>query len=907
MKTITVPAFLAALILFLPATADAASIGASFLGDSGTSYDTSNFEPWTLWPTNAAGVVVQTNWNNIYCYNWGNLPTPPANAVATSGPLLDDAGNFTAVQLIFSANDAWNSDGTDLDTPNDDLMKGILKEGYAVGATMTLIFTNLAAGAYDVYVYGAVNSGPAELYVSVGGTTNYWTEPAAFEDVPDGGAGFIQAASTDPNNPAAGNYVLFTGVTAVSGTITITATYDDQSGGGSGELGIAGLQLVTSGSFTPNTIPVAIVGQPGPELAAPGSTATFLVWATGPFASYQWFKNGALIFGATSSGYTTPPVSLSDNGEKYKVTVNNNVNSVTSDEAVLTVTNDPGTRVASIGANFLGSASVPTEVLQWQLAPTDSAGVVPQDDWNNINFGGGNLGNTNGNLPASGFVGISEPLLGSAGGLTAVQIQVNCDDAWNADGPTNTPNDKLMKGVFKQDSGSMTLTFTNLVPAFYDVYVYGDVDTGPENLAASVGTTTNYWTEPGAYDDGTGFILAASSDPNNPAAGNYVVFTGVTPASGTITVTATVISGPTGLGIAGVQIFSSAAFPTNTIPVFITAPPQNVVVAVGDSNVVMSVAVTGPVLGMQWYKNGAAISGATNLAYNLPPITAGDNGARFYAVLSNNVNMVQSAPGVVTVSKAVQVPGIDEKLWYGATKAEVEAGTYDTTPPDIHVVLSSFSTDNQGAYGATWAERVSCLFKPPVTTNYVFFITSDDDSDLLLSTNSSPANEVMIAQEADWSGPLTWVSNDGGTNYSELTQKRSDQFVDPVTGITPYPNGAPLTAGSSYYLEAIHEQLGGGANLDVTFKFFGESDPQDGDPTRITTSTLAPYAVVVQAVVGITVSGTNAIISWSPPGGTLQTTSRLLPAGAAWSNVGTANPTVLPIGAGPGWFRVQQF
>ena len=53
------------------------------------------------------------------------------------------------------------------------------------------------------------------------------------------------------------------------------------------------------------------------------------------------------------------------------------------------------------------------------------------------------------------------------------------------------------------------------------------------------------------------------SDPINSGNGNYVRFTGVTPTSGAITVTANYIRGSDGLGIAGLQLVSSAAFPTN--------------------------------------------------------------------------------------------------------------------------------------------------------------------------------------------------------------------------------------------------------------------------------------------------------------------------------------------------------
>ncbi|HEY5910571.1 MAG TPA: immunoglobulin domain-containing protein [Verrucomicrobiae bacterium] len=523
-----------------------ASIGANFLGSAGTPTDVLQ---WQLAPADLAGVVPRGNWNNVNFGDgdWGNFG---GVKVGVSGSLLDSAGQLSSAQIQVQCNDAWNADGA-ADTPNGKLMKGILKQA-GVGSAMTLVVSNLTVGPafFDVYVYGNVNGGPVDLDVSIGDKTFYWTEPAAFDEA----TGFAEAASTDPNARASGNYVKFAGVGVASGsgTITIKATYQ----GGSDGLGIAGLQVFSSAAFPRNTSPVGIGAQPRPTVAAPGNSATFLVWATGPSPRFQWLKDSSPIAGATSSSYTTPPVALSDSGAKYQVIVSNEVSSVASDLVVLSVTNDPGTRVASIGANFLGSTGTPTDVLQWQLAPADSAGVVAQTNWNNINFGGGDWGNFGGL-----HVGLSGGLADSAGELTAIQVEVHCNDAWNADGPADTPNARLMKGVYKQSGGSMTILFTNLAPAFYDVYVYGDVDTGPEDLDVSIGATTYYWTEPGAYDPATGFILSASTDPNARAAGNYVRFTGVTPASSTITVTATVVSGPTGLGIAGVQLVPSGAFP----------------------------------------------------------------------------------------------------------------------------------------------------------------------------------------------------------------------------------------------------------------------------------------------------------------------------------------------------------
>src|SRR4029077_1489090 len=53
--------------------------------------------------------------------------------------------------------------------------------------------------------------------------------------------------------------------------------------------------------------------------------------------SYQWRKNGAAISGATSSLYTTPPTTASDNRALFTVVVANSAGSTTSNTATLNV------------------------------------------------------------------------------------------------------------------------------------------------------------------------------------------------------------------------------------------------------------------------------------------------------------------------------------------------------------------------------------------------------------------------------------------------------------------------------------------------------------------------------------------------------------------------------------------
>src|SRR5260370_2259892 len=70
-------------------------------------------------------------------------------------------------------------------------------------------------------------------------------------------------------------------------------------------------------NFTGNAAPVApsITTQPASQSVTAGQTASFSVAAMGTTPlNYQWQKNSVAISGATSSSYTTPATTSSDNG-----------------------------------------------------------------------------------------------------------------------------------------------------------------------------------------------------------------------------------------------------------------------------------------------------------------------------------------------------------------------------------------------------------------------------------------------------------------------------------------------------------------------------------------------------------------------------------------------------------------
>ncbi len=221
-------------------------------------------------------------------------------------------------------------------------------------------------------------------------------------------------------------------------------------------------------------------------------------------------------------------------------------------------------------------------------------------------------------------------------------------------------------------------------------------------------------------------------------------------------------------------------------------------------------------------------------------------------------------------------PGfLKQEFYSGATRANLEDAGF-TTPPTFVNYLSAFETPS--GQGDNYAERVSGYFIAPVTTNYVFYLCSDDDADLWLSTDTSPVNKQLIATETVWSNPRQWVSSSGG---SVLASKRSDQF----TGTTwPGGNTISLTAGTVYYLEGDHHQGNGGDNFAATFKFAGAPDPANGDAPRLSGNVLGTYAY-----------DNTFIAVTSPPGDTV-----VVQGGTATFTVGAASGYVGGGSGGPG-------
>jgi hypothetical protein len=113
--------------------------------------------------------------------------------------------------------------------------------------------------------------------------------------------------------------------------------------------------------------------------------------------------------------------------------------------------------------------------------------------------------------------------------------------------------------------------------------------------------------------------------------------------------------------------------------------------------------------------------------------------------------------------------------------------------PAAREILPAFAMS--GHAGTRYVDRFRALLIPPVTGEYVFWIASDDSSELWLSADADPAHAQKIASAERWTEIDEW---------SRLPTQRSGPIV--------------LTALRPYYIEAIREQNLGAAHLSVAWQ-----------------------------------------------------------------------------------------
>ncbi|MCI0535519.1 MAG: DUF4082 domain-containing protein [Verrucomicrobiales bacterium] len=172
----------------------------------------------------------------------------------------------------------------------------------------------------------------------------------------------------------------------------------------------------------------------------------------------------------------------------------------------------------------------------------------------------------------------------------------------------------------------------------------------------------------------------------------------------------------------------------------------------------------------------------------------------------------------------------------GATVADLTGSAKFTgNQPDAVSLLNSFEAPRRG--GGEYGQRVSGWLVPPTTGAYVFFVASDNDSELWLSTNQDPANKQLIAGVTGNTASRQW-------NKYPDTQNNA---AAPVA----------LQAGQAYYVEALVKEDTDEDNLAVGWVLPGQTvDPFADPPVG-----LENVAVIPGSSLGAMVNPANSTVT----------------------------------------------
>ncbi len=131
--------------------------------------------------------------------------------------------------------------------------------------------------------------------------------------------------------------------------------------------------------------------------------------------------------------------------------------------------------------------------------------------------------------------------------------------------------------------------------------------------------------------------------------------------------------------------------------------------------------------------------------------------------------------------------------------------------PTETVQLKMFEAGQGG--GNDYGSRVRGYIHPPATGAYVFWIATDDQGELKLSTDEDPAKAKTIATVREWCGER---------DYTKFPAQQSQPIE--------------LKAGRRYYIEALHKQGGGGDHISVAWRL-----PNGTEEKPIPGNRLSPF------------------------------------------------------------------
>ena len=209
------------------------------------------------------------------------------------------------------------------------------------------------------------------------------------------------------------------------------------------------------------------------------------------------------------------------------------------------------------------------------------------------------------------------------------------------------------------------------------------------------------------------------------------------------------------------------------------------------------------VTGYDVYQGTTLMGSSTTTSYTATGLTS----STAYSITvkakdaAGNISAASTALSVTTSSSCPGTGSIRLDRFDAITGTAVSnltsASKYPNTPDFTSYPISFEAPTN---FSDSYGNRMTGFICPPTTGSYTFWIAGDDNVELWLSTTNSQANKTRIAYHTAWTNPREW-------------NKYPEQKSVAIT----------LQAGTTYYVEALMKEGGGGDNLAVGWAKPGEA------------------------------------------------------------------------------------
>ena len=495
-------------------------------------------------------------------------------------------------------------------------------------------------------------------------------------------------------------------------------------------------------------------------------TLTASADGTAPF-TYQWYKDGNALSGATDSTYTINSFQGSNEGT-YTTVISNSAGSTTTDDAVLTLaianvaplfTIQPSSQTATAGdaVTFTTAASgTPTPTFQWQKNGATLPGATGAS-YTLANVAIGDAGS---------YTVVASNSAGSTTSGTAV-LTVNA--------ATVSPS------ITTQPSGQ---TVTSGNAATFTVAANGTP------------TPTYQWKKNGSSISGATGASYTIASTTTGSAGTYTVV--VTNSAGSITSTGAVLT-----------IITSPA---------ITTQPTSQTVTAGGSVTFTAAASGTPTPSFQWMKNGNAISGATSSSYSLAIVGTGNAGS-YTVVATNAAGSATSSAAVLTVNAATVAPTISSQpasqtVISGSPVTFMVSASGTPTPTyQWKKNGSSISAATSASYTIASTTSGSAGTYTVVVTNSAGSITS---TGAVLTINTSPAFTSQPSSQTVIAGSsVTFAAAAGGSPSPTFQWKKNGTSISGATSPS-YTISSVTTGNAGSYTVVATNSVGAATSNAAT-------------------------------------------------------------------------------------------